>query len=71
MREMSVSCLSARFPAFVFEEDVVMLGDVVAGRVAAATLARMVVRFLPGVGALGCVRCWLFEVMGEALTILI
>jgi len=38
-----------------------MLGDVVAGRVAAATLARMVVRFLPDVGACDGVRCWLLK----------
>jgi len=46
-----VSCLRARLPAFVFADEVVAVVAVVAGREAAATLARIVVRFLPSVGA--------------------
>ncbi|KAG9665342.1 hypothetical protein KCU64_g10, partial [Aureobasidium melanogenum] len=51
MREMRESCFNARLPAFVFADEVWTLGAVVAGREAAATLARIVVRFLPFVGA--------------------
>ncbi|KAG9711324.1 hypothetical protein KCU69_g61, partial [Aureobasidium melanogenum] len=51
MREIRVSCFSARLPAFVFADEVLTSGAVVAGREAAATLARIVVRFLPLVGA--------------------
>ena len=48
-----MSCLRARLPAFVFADEVVAVVAVVAGREAAATLARIVVRFLPFVGACG------------------
>lgn len=50
---MRVLCFRARLPAFVFEDEVVVAVDVGAGREAAATLARIVVRFLPVVGACG------------------
>ena len=48
-----MSCLRARLPAFVFADEVVAVVAVDAGREAAATLARIVVRFLPFVGACG------------------
>ncbi|KAH0181778.1 hypothetical protein KCU82_g57, partial [Aureobasidium melanogenum] len=51
MREMRESCFNARFPALVFADEVLTSGAAVAGREAAATLARIVVRFLPLVGA--------------------
>lgn len=48
-----MSCLRALLLAFVCEDEVVVEDGVGAGREAAATLARIVVRFLPFVGACG------------------
>jgi hypothetical protein len=62
MREMRVSCLRARLPALLIEDEVVELVAVVAGREAAATLARIVVRFLPVVGACGLRQIMVFGV---------